>query len=142
MLKVLFNHLKFRKKKTNLEKFGVGYSSQSPIIQEKMKKSNGEKEVLEYITSILPPNAIIEPNIRTIIPPYELDIYLPEYNLAIEYNGEYWHKNSQALDNLKKRLCKDLNIKLLTVWENPWLFNPTMIQNVLQQAIYNTSNLS
>jgi hypothetical protein len=42
------------------------------------------------IVSFLSENNIshIQSN-RTIIKPYELDIYLPDYNIAIEFNGLY-----------------------------------------------------
>ena len=36
-------------------------------------------------------NIKFETNIRNLIYPYELDIYIPEKNIAIECNGIYWH---------------------------------------------------
>ena len=33
---------------------------------------------------------------RQIIKPYELDIYFPEYKLAVEYNGSYWHTREKS----------------------------------------------
>jgi len=35
--------------------------------------------------------ANIENRNKSIIPPYEIDIYLPNINLGIEMNGIYWH---------------------------------------------------
>lgn len=48
----------------------------------------------------------------------ELDIYIPSINLAIEYDGEAWHK-SETLDREKEkyRVCQDNGIKLLRLKE-------------------------
>ena len=52
-------------------------------------------------------------NSRKIIKPYELDIYLPDYNLAFEYDGLYWHKEED--DVRKDKICKDNNIVLIRI---------------------------
>ena len=47
----------------------------------------------------------------------EVDIFLPDFNLAIEYDGQAWHKD--YLRDLKKdRLCKDNNIQIIRIREN------------------------
>ena len=56
-------------------------------------KSIKEKELLDYIKSIY--NKRIEENIRTIISPKELDIYIPELKLGIEFDGIYFHADSR-----------------------------------------------
>ena len=72
---------------------------------------------------------------RKEINPFELDIYLPEYNLAIEFNGLYWHSFSvnnnkniskhqsnyyyQKFHKLKKSiLCLEKGIRLIHIDEN------------------------
>ena len=37
----------------------------------------------------------------------ELDIYIPEISLALEYDGSYWHKNKKASDLKKSELIRD-----------------------------------
>lgn len=62
--------------------------------------------------------------------PKELDIFLPRYNLAIEYNGTYYHRDS-ALGSefhLKKyNICKDNGITLIHIFDtedfDEWLTN-------------------
>ncbi len=60
-------------------------------------------------------------NTRKIIHPYELDIYLPELNLAIEYNGTYWHsqEKGKSIDYhlIKSLLCREKNIRLIHIYE-------------------------
>ena len=76
----------------------------------------------------------------------ELDVYLPDYNLAIEYNGLTYHHSSKGLskflDNTyvdpkfhlnKFNKCKENNIKLIHMFEhenfNNWL---EQIKNYLE----------
>lgn len=54
-----------------------------------LNKTNAELEIYNYIKNIYDGKIII--NSRKIIKPYELDIYIPEFNLAFEFNGLYWH---------------------------------------------------
>lgn len=52
-----------------------------------------EDEVCSYITSLNPEIRIIRHN-RQLISPYELDITLPDYNIAIECNPTATHNSS------------------------------------------------
>jgi hypothetical protein len=50
----------------------------------------------------------------------ELDFYLPEYNIAIEINGRYWHeikKDTTKKRKLKTKLCKEKDIDLYHIWD-------------------------
>ncbi len=85
--------------------------------------SNEEKEVLAFIKEKY--NKTILNNIKH-IENKELDIYLPENNLAIEYNGIYYHSyNNQQKENKKyhlnkTELCLKKNIKLLHIFSHEW----------------------
>lgn len=70
-------------------------------------------------------------NSRSIITPYELDIFLPDYNLAIEYDGLFFHSrglhkhkkfNTPNYDkkyHLKKtEMCEALGIQLFHIFES------------------------
>ena len=50
---------------------------------------------------------------------FELDIYLESLNIAIEYDGEYFHKtlNRSNYDSIKNEKCSGLGITLLRVCE-------------------------
>ena len=56
---------------------------------------------------------------RSIIKPYELDFYLPDYRMAIEVNGCRWHTEAKGKSRHynKYKLCKELNIDLLNIWD-------------------------
>lgn len=47
----------------------------------------------------------------------EVDIYIPSLRLAIEYDGEYWHKNKIDQDRKKGILIKAKGIKLIRIRE-------------------------
>lgn len=46
----------------------------------------------------------------------ELDIFIPKYKIAIEYDGDNWHKNYLA-DKIKDELCEKNGIKLIRIRE-------------------------
>lgn len=69
-------------------------------------------------------------NDRTKIKPYELDIYIPKYNIAFEYDGKLWHDNNSN-DTIKNNLCKKENILLLRLPEN----NRNYIKDIKSQLI-------
>lgn len=50
--------------------------------------SKAEKEIVQFIVSL---GVTVVENDRTVLSGHELDIYVPDYKLAIEYNGLYWH---------------------------------------------------
>ena len=108
--------------------------------------SCGEKEIVDYIKSIY--NKEVIENDRSIIHPYELDIYLPDLRLAIEYNGDYWHANPKFYDandviirktvsqiwkkdEQKINRCIKVGIELLVIWEDDW----TNRQDVVKQEL-------
>ena len=103
--------------------------------------SSSEKEISDYVKSIYS-REIIE-NSRKIIYPYELDIYLPELNLAIEYNGLYWHSSDQKDKNyhkMKSDLCKEKGIHLIHIFEDDWVYKQEICKSVLSNFINPSNN--
>jgi very-short-patch-repair endonuclease len=73
--------------------------------------------ILKFLVSkIFNTNNILY-NTRKIIKPYELDIFLPDFNLAFEYDGIHWHKDKKDVDELKNEMCEKLNIQLIRITE-------------------------
>ncbi len=100
--------------------------------------SKYEKEIV-YILKNAGLNVV--ENTRKIISPKELDIFLPDLNIAIEFNGLYWHSNENKsmtnpstyhLDKLNECIKKDIN--LIQIFEDEWLFNKELvIQTILHK---------
>ena len=71
----------------------------------------------------------------------ELDIYLPEYNVAIEYNGTYWHSKLNINDSNyhynKSLSCENLGIRLIHVFEYEWKNDrqKEILKNIIKSAI-------
>ena len=79
-------------------------------------------------------------NDRTIISPKEIDIYIPEYRLAIELNGMYWHSETsnsgfrtKHLDKLNK--CNALGITLLQFTDIEYRDNPDLVMSVIKNKL-------
>jgi hypothetical protein len=89
--------------------------------------SKPEKEIGEFIKNIYKGKIIF--NDRTLIENsktnkfLELDIWLPEINKAIEYNGEYYHNNKYSMwkDRYKQEWCNENKIELLVINHSDWI---------------------
>lgn len=81
-----------------------------------------EKEVFDYVASILP-NEPIEHNVRRFSDVGEIDIYLPNKKIGIEFNGVYWHcslnKDKKYHQN-KSLACMKQGIRLIHIYEYEW----------------------
>ena len=58
---------------------------------------------------------------------FELDIYIPDLKIAVEYDGGYWHKDTIEKDLEKNKKCKELGIKLYRIRENICSLNDSSI---------------
>lgn len=81
--------------------------------------SNKEKYIYDEISKIY--TGKILHNTKRVISPNELDIYIPDLKLAIEFNGLFWHSTKHNIDkdyHLNKSIaCRNLNIRLIHVYE-------------------------
>lgn len=85
---------------------------------QRMSGSRLENDIYDYIKTIY--NGKIQRNDRNVIKPKELDFWFPELFKAIEFDGEYWHKDKTLSDALKDKICEDKNIKLYRIKEIDW----------------------
>ena len=87
------------------------------------------------IQSLLGVHTDMVTNTRKVIPPLELDIYIPSKNIAIEFNGLYWHSEAAGKDKWyhynKWKACADQGIQLITIWEDDWIRNPELVKRML-----------
>jgi len=106
--------------------------------------SVGEKELFDYVRTLC--GGKIIRNDRTVISPYELDIFLPDKRIAFEFNGVYWHqdnKKSAGYHLMKTKKCSEAGIRLIHVFEDEWLFKNDIVRSriahilgVFNEAIY------
>lgn len=92
-----------------------------------------EKELCDWISLIIP-NVIR--NTRRLIPPLEIDIYLPDNKLAIEFDEVYWHsENSSGRGNkyhINKTIeCSKLGISLIHVYDSEWIEKKEIVKSII-----------
>jgi hypothetical protein len=89
-----------------------------------------QKELTEFIQTNY--KGEMKNNSKQIIPPLELDIYLPALKLAFEFNGLYWHNElhkDQKYHLHKTEACEDQEIQLIHIYEDDWLYKREIIES-------------
>ena len=80
---------------------------------------------------------------------YELDIYIPELNLGIEYNGitfhhthgsnyignNKFHKDKYYHRNKSKWFLDNYNIRIIHIWDYEWLNKQSIVKNILKMQL-------
>lgn len=94
--------------------------------------SIGESEISEWLETL---NIKTVKNTRTVNPPKEIDIYLPDYNIGIEYNGEYWHSERTGRDKkYHKEKCESARkngIHLMQFWDSEWENKKEIVKSII-----------
>lgn len=108
-------------------------------------RSKAEKEIFKQIKKIYPNSKH-----SVVIGNFICDIYIPELNLILEYNGDYWHCNPEVYkknyhhkiksktaeeiwedDKIKVDFIKSKNYNIEILWEKTYKSNPKIIKNLL-----------
>lgn len=107
-------------------------SSINIIPQQPKVKIDVKKEITDFC-KLYNPNLI--ENDRNLISPLELDIYIPQLNLAIEFNGLYAHSEQQGKDKQyhlnKYKLCKEKGVQLVQIFEDEWIDKKDIVTSIL-----------
>ena len=80
-----------------------------------------------------------------------MDIYIPNKNLAIEFDGIYWHSEQHLLCNgitdsyelkkiknlalIKTELCEKLGIRLIHILDIDWIENKEIYKSMISSAL-------
>lgn len=93
------------------------------------KKSAGQFQLYNLIKTVFSDNVVLE-EYKYDNTNKRIDIFIPDFNLGIEFNGDYWHSEAMIQNNYgissftfhKNRVenAAKHGIKLLYVWENDW----------------------
>jgi hypothetical protein len=106
----------------------------NPVIP---NSSKIEEEIFNFIKSL---GISAVQRIRSIIPPKELDIYIPEKQIAIEFNGLIWHSerfgNKPKTYHIEKtKLCEEKGIHLIHILEDEWLNKQNIVKYRLKNIL-------
>lgn len=112
--------------------------------------SQGEAAVCDFILDILGEEGrTVVCNGRRTLGGKELDIYVPTRQLAIEYDGLYYHSyeklkekedklgvSAQAYNEWKTRECEKRGIRLVHVFEDEWLEHQDIVEDKLGAILH------
>lgn len=122
--------VKAKRKSTNLKRYGGEPAQNEKVMGKILLSKKGkvpiygktQKEITLYLKQIS--NLVFKTHV---ISNKEIDIFNDEKKIAVEYCGLYWHneKSPSPRDNkyhyCKYKMCKSMNIKLLTIFEDEWI---------------------
>jgi very-short-patch-repair endonuclease len=78
-------------------------------------------------------------NNRTIIAPYEVDIYVPAKKVAVEFNGVYWHsdkfKDDKWYHYKKSKAAESNGVRLLHVWSDEWTNKHSIVERHIKHVL-------
>lgn len=107
------------------------------------EKSIVEQELYDFIISILPGYNIIE-NDRKTLDGKELDILIPDLNIAFEMNGLIWHSEKYNDDKYyhinKTKSCLEKGIELYHIFEDEWLLKKDICKSRIKHILKKNKN--
>lgn len=135
-------------KKSLFSKYGVDNPMKSPELRKKqydntlkngnMFVSSGEREIKNFIEELglkTTSKFLYDGTFKR-----SIDIFIEELNIAIEYNGLYWHseanKKMYPKYHLEKtKLCEKHGVRLIQVFEHEWLDRKDQVKSFLRSAL-------
>lgn len=92
--------------------------------------SYGEYALRQWLEAL---GESVVPRARNIIPPKEIDIWLPERRLGVEYHGLYWHTTDRVADIHREKWerAEAAGVRVIQVFEDEWLGAPDVVKSRL-----------
>ena len=106
-----------------------------PTCSSRLRASKFELEVQSFLDSL---NIEYKTNDRKILGGKELDIYIPEKQLALELDGLHWHSDlfiSESSHLHKTENCEKQGIQLIHIFEDEWLYKQNIVESIIQQIL-------
>jgi len=73
---------------------------------------------------------------------YELDIYLPDFNLGIDFHGLFWHSDqvqTRKYHQDKYVFFKNIGIYYIQIFENEWLSKCNIVKSIILSKLHKTT---
>jgi hypothetical protein len=107
--------------------------------------SKMEDEIIRFVYTISP-NIYIEKHNRSIITPYELDIYIPELKIAFECNPTTTHNSSicdpwggdpksSSYHQLKSKMCEAAGVRLIHIFGYEWNHKQEIMKSIISNLL-------
>ncbi len=103
-------------------------------------ESQGEVDLSEYIKSL---GVKVETRNRKILGNgWELDIVIPDYKIAIEFNGLYWHTMKDRNYHLEKtKLAAAAGYRLIHIWEDQWRDRQDVVKRFIRNLFVDSKRI-
>lgn len=98
------------------------------------RKSGLEQELKFFLID----NKIKFEENKYILDSYEIDIYLPDFKLGIEFNGVYWHNElykSRMYHFMKTEIAEKKEIHLVHIYEDDWLYKKNIVKSEILRLL-------
>lgn len=110
----------------------------------KCKVSKQEREIQLFIKEELKIDSALFSD-RTVLVKKELDVYIPDLNIAIEHDGTYRHSEISGQKDRnyhiqKTKECNDKNIQLIHIFENEWKLKNEICKSMLRCKLNKIEN--
>lgn len=99
-------------------------------------RSKAETEIFDYVKSL---GFNVEQGNRKILDGLEIDAYVPDKKIGIEFNGLYWHSEANGkgkeyhLEKTEK--AEKAGVKLLQVFEDEWLGGKEIVLSKIRHIL-------
>lgn len=117
-----------------MRKHSIGMRPNNSYDRKIKKVSASELNLREFIKSL---DVKLEYNKRNYING-ELDIYIPDHKLALEFNGLYWHSDKFKPNDYhitKTKRAIEAGISLFHIWEDDWTLKPNIVKSMIKHKL-------
>lgn len=131
--------VKKKKEKTCLRKYGFKNPGRLAEPFFGMHTSKEEQEMGNFLTTL---GVDLRKNVRDVISDsekcFELDFFFPSKNVAVEYNGIYWHCEKFKPKNYhqeKSDKCREKGIRLIHIFSTEWKDKREICESIIKSAL-------
>jgi len=106
-------------------------------------RSKEEEAIFNYISNLIGKENVKKSDRKTVFG-HELDIYVPERKIAIEFDGLSWHNELKKPDvyHLRKTEdCEKAGIRLIHVFEDEWNYKMDIVKSRIAGIIGKNSTI-
>ena len=111
------------------------------------RRSSVEYSIQKFVESL---GVNVVPNNRKVIPPNEIDIWIPDYSIGIEYNPTYTHNSTKAMysGHVKPRTyhkqksdrVAESGAFLFNIFGYDWEHKRPIIKSMIKNLLHKTEN--
>lgn len=134
------NRLSYKCKRCNYlftTKYYKSYPPECPKCNNHANTSKSEREIRDYLIEL---KCQVEERIKIGNSRLEMDLYLPEYKIGIEFNGLRWHselsgKKSRQYHLNKTKIAEKEKIHFIQIFEDEWIMKKDILKSKIKNLI-------